>query len=77
MIAFWATPVMTAAHLFFAIMTTGYMLVAIQFEEHDLVKHFGVRYQEYKRSAPMLIPFSKFSKIKDANHGEKGIVSKP
>ena len=59
MIAFWATPTMTVAHLFFAIMTTGYILTAIQFEENDLVKHFGEKYQEYKRSAPMLIPFAK------------------
>jgi protein-S-isoprenylcysteine O-methyltransferase Ste14 len=64
MIAFWATPVMTAAHLFFAIMTTGYMLTAIQFEENDLTKHFGEKYAEYKRSAPMLIPFTKSLKNK-------------
>jgi methanethiol S-methyltransferase len=64
MIAFWATPLMTAAHLFFAIMTTGYMLTAIQFEENDLVNHFGVKYQDYRRSAPMLIPFIKFPKRK-------------
>ena len=62
MIAFWSTPLMTAAHLFFAVMTTAYMLVAIQFEEHDLVKHYGTRYLDYKRSAPMLIPFMKSSK---------------
>ncbi len=65
MIAFWATPVMTAAHLFFTIMTTGYILVAIQFEESDLIKHFGVKYLEYKRSAPMLIPFTKFRRQKE------------
>jgi protein-S-isoprenylcysteine O-methyltransferase Ste14 len=58
MIAFWATPTMTAAHLFFALMTTGYMLMAIRFEENDLVKHFGVKYLDYKRSAPMLFPFT-------------------
>jgi methanethiol S-methyltransferase len=69
MIAFWATPVMTAAHLFFAIMTTLYMLTAIQFEENDLVKHFGVKYQEYQRSAPMLIPFTKMFRAKKINSG--------
>jgi protein-S-isoprenylcysteine O-methyltransferase Ste14 len=58
-IAFWAAPTMTSAHLFFAIMTTLYILTAIQFEENDLIKHFGAKYQDYKRSAPMLIPFTK------------------
>jgi protein-S-isoprenylcysteine O-methyltransferase Ste14 len=69
MIAFWATPVMTAAHLFFAIMTTLYMLTAIQFEEHDLIKHFGSKYEEYRRSAPMLIPFTKTSRSKKMSEG--------
>ena len=66
MIAFWATPVMTVAHLFFAVMTTGYMLIAIQFEERDLIKHFGIRYQEYRRMAPMLIPFTRRRRINHA-----------
>ena len=56
---------MTAAHLFFAIMTTAYMLIAIQFEEKDLVDHFGAKYQDYKRSAPMLIPFLKNNENKE------------
>ena len=64
MIAFWATPTMTVAHLFFAIMTTAYMVTAIQFEENDLVHTFGSKYQEYKKSAPMLIPFMKIKKRK-------------
>jgi protein-S-isoprenylcysteine O-methyltransferase Ste14 len=67
MIAFWVTPFMTAAHLFFAVMTTGYMLAAIQFEENDLTKHFGEKYVEYKRSAPMLIPFTKVFRNKNLN----------
>lgn len=66
MIAFWATPVMTAAHLFFAIMTTAYMLVAIQLEERDLVTHHGTTYESYRRTAPMLIPFTKGSKKRKA-----------
>ncbi|MEJ7645967.1 MAG: methanethiol S-methyltransferase [Chryseolinea sp.] len=61
LIAFWSTPTMTAAHLFFAVMTTGYILIAIQFEENDLVKHFGAQYEAYKKSAPMIIPFTKSS----------------
>ena len=70
MIAFWATPLMTAAHLFFAIMTTLYMLTAIQFEENDLVRHFGEKYEQYKRSAPMLIPFTKGLRNKKVSEGQ-------
>jgi protein-S-isoprenylcysteine O-methyltransferase Ste14 len=56
LVIFWAAPVMTVAHLLFAVMTTGYILIAIQLEERDLVTAFGDQYVEYRRRTPMLIP---------------------
>ena len=57
--AFWSTPTMTLAHLLFSIATTAYILIAIQFEERDLVRDLGEDYEAYRRSVPMLIPFTR------------------
>ena len=58
-IAFWATPKMTVGHLVFALVTTVYILVAVQIEEHDLTNMHGDTYREYKKQVSMLIPLPK------------------
>jgi len=56
LLAFWAAPTMTVAHLVFAVGTTAYILVAIQFEERDLAHEHGAPYDEYRGRVPMLFP---------------------
>ena len=53
--AFWATPTMTVTHLLFAVVTTSYILLAIRFEEHDLLDAHP-EYYEYQKRVPMLVP---------------------
>jgi methanethiol S-methyltransferase len=55
-VAFWSTSRMTVGHMFFAGMCTAYILVAIQFEERDLIRFYGDTYRNYQKQVAMLIP---------------------
>jgi protein-S-isoprenylcysteine O-methyltransferase Ste14 len=59
LIAFWSAATMTVAHLLFALLSTVYILIAIQFEEHDLIKHFGEKYMNYRKWVPMILPLGR------------------
>jgi protein-S-isoprenylcysteine O-methyltransferase Ste14 len=55
-IAFWATPRMTMGHLLLAGGMSLYMLIAIEFEERDLVRVFGPDYEAYQARVGKLMP---------------------
>jgi len=56
LIAFWATPTMSASHLLFAGVCTAYIVVAIRIEERTLIQLHGSAYEDYRRRVPALIP---------------------
>ena len=56
LLAFWATPMMSVGHLVLAIGMTLYVLIAIRYEERDLVGLFGKDYEDYRQTVGMLAP---------------------
>ena len=58
---------MTVAHLFFAVMTTAYILVAIRFEEADLIHAHGDKYRRYRKQVPMIVPALSVHAIKETH----------
>ena len=55
-VTFWATPDMSWGHLLMASVTTAYILVAIVFEERDLLAMLGPEYARWRARTPKFLP---------------------
>jgi protein-S-isoprenylcysteine O-methyltransferase Ste14 len=62
LVAFWATPDMSAGHLLFSILTTGYIVVGTKLEERDLMLLHPEHYAEYAKETSMLLPIRRSAK---------------
>jgi protein-S-isoprenylcysteine O-methyltransferase Ste14 len=51
LLGMWATPRMSFGHLLLALAMTGYVLIAMRYEERDLMQRFGSRYNQWRGAA--------------------------
>ena len=56
LLAFWATPTMSVGHALLAAGMTVYVLIAIRYEERDLVGYYGDKYVDYRKRVGTLVP---------------------
>ncbi len=51
-----SAPTMTAGHLLFAVLLTGYIFIGVSLEERDLTQYLGAEYIAYRSETPIFIP---------------------
>ena len=73
LIAFWATPHMTLNRLLFAAATTGYIFIALFFEERDLAAAHGASYERYRAEVPMILPRLS-ARASEYNESKSGVM---
>ena len=56
LLIFWGAPTMTAGHALFSAGMSVYILIALRYEERDLVQQIGDRYERYRQQVPALLP---------------------
>jgi len=71
LLLFWITPTMTVGHLLLALGMTGYVLIAMFYEERDLLESIGRRYADYRQRVPALVP-RPWRRFAGAGVGEQG-----
>jgi protein-S-isoprenylcysteine O-methyltransferase Ste14 len=55
-LVFWAAPTMSAGHFLFALAMSGYILLAIPYEERDLAEALGEPYAKWRAETPAFVP---------------------